>query len=77
MASNMFMYNELNKETNVFNNTYDGSKYMSFYKDPNDELGYIVEFENVKDDKLKEIHFDITTSEIDKYEIGNEVKISK
>ncbi|AOR23798.1 DUF4179 domain-containing protein [Clostridium taeniosporum] len=77
MASNMVMYDEPNKETESFNNTYDGSKYMSFYKNPNDELGYIVEFGNVKDNKLKEIHFDCTTSEIDKYEIGNEVEISK
>ncbi len=73
MASNMYMNYELDKEE-VF---YESYKYTSFYKDPNDELGYVVEFNNIKDNKLMEIHLDCTTSKIDKYEIGKEVELSK
>ncbi|WP_252229773.1 MULTISPECIES: DUF4179 domain-containing protein [unclassified Clostridium] len=73
MASNMYMNYELDKEE-VF---YESYKYTSFYKDPNHELGYVVEFNNIKDNKLMEIHLDCTTSKIDKYEIGKEVELSK
>lgn len=73
MTSNMYMNYEPDKEE-VF---YESYKYTSFYKDPNDELGYVVEFNNIKDNKLMEIHLDCTISKIDKYEIGKEVELSK
>ncbi|WP_252243091.1 MULTISPECIES: DUF4179 domain-containing protein [unclassified Clostridium] len=73
MASNMYMNYELDKEE-VF---YESYKYTSFYKDPNDEFGYIVEFNNVPKDKTMDVNFDFNISKIDKYEIGNEVELSK
>ncbi|KAI3349565.1 DUF4179 domain-containing protein [Clostridium botulinum] len=73
MASNMYMNYEPDKEE-IF---YESYKYTSFYKDPNDELGYVVEFNNIKDNKLMEIHLDCTISKIDKYKIGKEIELSK
>ncbi|NFR88128.1 DUF4179 domain-containing protein [Clostridium sp. ZS2] len=73
MASNMYMNYELDKEE-VF---YESYKYTSFYKDPNDEFGYIIEFNNVPKDKTMDVNFDFNISKIDKYEIGNEVELSK
>ncbi|WP_315078849.1 DUF4179 domain-containing protein [uncultured Clostridium sp.] len=77
MVNNIDMYQEL--DDNIFDvkDMYDSSTHMSFYKDSNDSLGYIVEFSNVPKDKIMNINIDSNISKIDKYEIGNEVELSK
>lgn len=50
---------------------------MTFYKDPKDTLGYIVEFPNVKKDKAMTLYFDNLISQIDKYTLGNEVTLTE
>lgn len=76
MASSMNMYYQF-KEEQINYVIYDSNKYMSFYKDPNDEFGYIAEFNNVDKDKVLELYFDDIIKQIDKYNIGSEIKISK
>lgn len=71
MASNMYVNCELD------NDNYDCDRNMSFYKDPNDELGYIVELDNIIKDKIIDVNFNLAISKIDKYEIGNEVELFK
>lgn len=64
-------------EGQVYYSNYDSDKNMSFYKDPNVALGYIVEFNNVE----KDIAFDILSrdniEQIDRYTLGSEIQISK
>lgn len=50
---------------------------MNFYKDPNGDLGHIVEFNNADKDKLLELSFDQTIKQIDRYDVGSEIQISK
>lgn len=76
MASNMSMYYKfVEGQTNY--SSYESDKYMSFYKDPNDALGYIVEFNNVEKDKALELICRDNIKQIDRYKIGNEIQISK
>ncbi|MFW2490454.1 DUF4179 domain-containing protein [Clostridium chromiireducens] len=76
MASSMSIYYQfVEGQTNYTD--YDSDKYMSFYKDPNDALGYIVEFNNVKKDKALELIFRENIEQIDRYNIGNEIQVSK
>ncbi|ACD23228.1 DUF4179 domain-containing protein [Clostridium botulinum] len=77
MVTNMFIDYEVDVEKFNYENNYDGRKNMSFYKDPSDELGYVVEFNNVPKDKTMDMNFDFNISKIDKYEIGTEVELSK
>ena len=76
MASNVRMYYKfVEGQTNYSN--YDSDNYMSFYKDPNNALGYIVEFDNVEKDKALELGFENNIKQIDRYKVGNEIQISK
>lgn len=50
---------------------------MSFYKDSKDKLGYVVEFDNVEKDKVVNLNIDNMVKQIDKFEIGDEIQISK
>ncbi|MVX65466.1 DUF4179 domain-containing protein [Clostridium chromiireducens] len=76
MASSMSIYYQfVEGQTNYTD--YDSDKYMSFYKDPNDALGYIVEFNDVKKDKALELIFRENIEQIDRYNIGNEIQVSK
>lgn len=76
MASNMSIYYQfVEGQTNYIN--YDSDKYMSFYKDPNDALGYIVEFNNIEKDKALELTFMDNIKQINRYNVGKEIQISK
>lgn len=77
MASNMFMYYNLGKDNLSYSSVYEDSQYISFYKDSKDSLGYVVEFNNVAKDKLIELDFDSVIKQIDKFKIGDEVKITE
>ena len=77
MVTNIFMDYQLDIKNVNYSNSYESRKNMSFYKDLNDEFGYVVEFNNVPKDKTMDVNFDFNISKIDKYEIGNEVIISK
>lgn len=77
LASNIninYHFEEGKEDIIVF---YDSDQYMSFYKDPKETLGYIVEFNNVKKDKAVDLHYDTVIKQIDKYKVGNEIQISK
>jgi hypothetical protein len=50
---------------------------MSFYKDPNVALGYIVEFNDVEKDKSLDIISRDNIEQIDRYNLGSEIQISK
>lgn len=77
MASNMFIYYNLVNDKLGYNNMYNSRQHMSFYKDSNYALGYVVEFNNVDKDRLVELNFENMISQIDKFEVGDEIQISK
>lgn len=76
MVNGMNMYYQFTEDQLGYI-SYDSDKYMSFYKDPNDDLGYIVEFNNVDKDKVLELSFNETIKQIDRYDVGSEIQISK
>lgn len=76
MASNMRMYYKFTEDTNNYIN-YESENYMSFYKDPKEAFGYIVEFDNVEKDKALELDIDNNIKLIDRYKAGQEIKLSK
>lgn len=51
--------------------------HMSFYKDPKDALGYVVEFDNVEKDKALELGLENNIKQIDRYKVGKEMQASK
>lgn len=77
MASNMFMYYNVGEDKLGYNNIYDSSRHMTFYKDSKDALGYVVEFDNVEKDKAIDLDFESMIKQIDKYKVGDEIQISK
>jgi hypothetical protein len=76
MASNMRMYYKFEEDTTNYVH-YDGEEYMSFYKDPKEAFGYIVEFTNVEKDKALELSVDSNIKLIDRYKVGKEIQVSK
>ena len=50
---------------------------MSFYKDPKEAFGYILELDNVKKDKVVELSFDTLIKYVDRYKIEDEIKLAK
>lgn len=74
MASTMCIYPKIEEGKTVYYN-YISQKNMSFYKDPDDSLGYIVEFDNLERDKKLELNFDYGIKEIDKYKIDDEIQL--
>lgn len=56
---------------------YDGNKNVVFYKDSKEALGYIVEFNDVQNDKTVEIGYNNLMKQIDKFKIGDEIQIAK
>jgi hypothetical protein len=76
MACNMNMYYQF-VEGKVYYSNYQSDNYMSFYKDPNDALGYVVEFDNVEKDKALELGFEHNIKQIDRYKVGKEIQVSK
>ena len=76
MASNMMMYYKFEEDTKNYVH-YDDEEYMSFYKDPKEAVGYIVEFNNVEKDIALELSVDSNIKLIDRYKVGQEIKLSK
>lgn len=77
MASNMLMYYDVEKDKENYSRRYNSSSNMTFYKDSNDDLGYVVEFSNVEKGKTEEVTFDNIIKEIDRYKVEDEIKITK
>lgn len=79
LASSLFMdYKHENSKKDYYDHDYyDGNERTTFYKDPNDSLGYIVEFSNVKKDVNTQIDYDPTISLINAYTVGDEIQLSK
>lgn len=77
IASNVDMYYQFT-EDQVNYRSYDSDSYTSFYKDPNNDFGYIVEFDNVdKDEAINLAVYNRSIQLIDKYKIGDEIQVSK
>lgn len=76
MASTACIYYKVDKGQEYFDH-YFSTEHMSFYKDPKNSLGYIVEFADVNNNKEIELNFDGLISQIDKYKIGDEIQLSK
>ena len=64
-------------DSNSDSNVLYSSEDMSLYKDPNNALGYVVEFDNVGKDRALELSIDKGISKIDKFKIGDIIQISK
>ncbi len=77
MVNNMFMNYEVDENNIMFSNMYNNGKDESFYKDSNEDLGYVVEFNNVEKDRMVNLNIKSIINQIDKFEIGNEVELSK
>lgn len=56
-------------------NLYYSNDSTSFYKDPKDSLGYIVEFDNVQKNKATILSVDPTINQINLYKLGDEIKL--
>lgn len=76
MASTLFMHYKVDDAKKDYD-YYDGNQRTTFYKDPNDSLGYIVEFSNVKKDVNTQIDCEATVSPTDGFTIGDEIQLSK
>ncbi|EHI99460.1 hypothetical protein CDLVIII_2862 [Clostridium sp. DL-VIII] len=77
MASTMGLYPTIEDIKAKHYSFYKDEENMSFYKDANDSLGYIVEFDNFDKDEKMELGFESIIKEIDRFQIGNEVNLSK
>ncbi|WP_252238154.1 DUF4179 domain-containing protein [Clostridium sp. VAP51] len=77
MANNMFMNYEFDENNIMFSDMYNNRKDKSFYKDSNEDLGYVVEFNNVEKDRMINLNIESIISKIDKFEIGKEVELFK
>ncbi|WP_252229771.1 MULTISPECIES: DUF4179 domain-containing protein [unclassified Clostridium] len=77
MVNNMFMNYEVDENNIMFSNMYNNGKDKSFYKDSNEDLGYVVEFNNVEKDRMVNLNIKSIINQIDKFEIGNEVELYK
>lgn len=75
MASNMRInYNNIKgKDTFAYYN----NNNLVFYKDPTDNLGYIIEFHDVQKDKKVKVTIDDMIKYVDKFKIGDEIQVSK
>lgn len=73
MASNLEAYYQ-SKEGENDHSFYDNEN-VSFYKDPKEALGYIVEFENVAKDKRVDLSFNTTIKYSNRYTLEDEIKL--
>ena len=64
-------------EGKVNYSNYQSDNSMIFYKDQKDDLGYIVEFDNLEKDKAFELNFGYDIKQIDIYKVGSEIQVSK
>lgn len=76
MAATMNIKYAAQNSNSKYSLNYDSSKHMRFYKDSKDAFGYVVEFDNVEKDKVLELESENIISQIDKFTVGNEIKIS-
>ena len=76
MASTACLFNKFDENQQDYDD-YISNQNMSFYKDPKDSLGYIIEFSNTKKDKAMEFNLDNLIKLADKFTIGNETQLSK
>lgn len=76
MAASMSGHYIINENKTDYEN-YDCDENKTFYKDPKDSLSYVVEFSNVKKDKVLELHFDSLIKQIDKFKVGDEIQLLK
>lgn len=76
MAASMSGYYIMNENKTNYEN-YNCDENKIFYKNPKDSLSYVVEFDNVKKDKILELHFDSLIKQIDKYKVGDEIQLLK
>ncbi|MFT8351280.1 DUF4179 domain-containing protein [Clostridium saccharoperbutylacetonicum] len=74
MATNMFIHYIYGK--NDLNHNYIKNDDITLYKDPNEALSYITEFKDPEIDKALNINFDDSIILIDKYKLGNEIKLT-
>lgn len=75
IASNIYLnYNYVKGQKDI---VHYANNCTSFYKDPKDSLGYIVEFDNVQKDKAVILDVDPMLKSIDTYKMDDEIKISK
>jgi len=74
MASNIYANYQYIKEEK-YHDFYKAFN-MSFYKDPKEAFGYILELDNVKKDKVVELSFDTLIKYVDRYKIEDEIKLS-
>jgi hypothetical protein len=77
MAATAEIYYKYDKDQIDYSDDYISTENMSFYKDPKDPLGYVIEFNNVKKDKTMEFSFDELIKLVDKFTFGNEVQLFK
>ena len=75
MASNIYANYQYIKEEK-YHDFYKAFN-MSFYKDPKEAFGYILELDNVKKDKVVELSFDTLIKYVDRYKIEDEIKLAK
>jgi hypothetical protein len=77
MASNLRLSYHYDKDIDKENRDYvfyDNNS-VSFYKDPKEALGYIVEFNNVEKSKNAELHFNKLIKQADNYNLADEIKL--
>lgn len=76
MASNIYMNYHVEEGEFDRSSYYDGNDNVSFYKDSKNALGYVVEFNNVEKDKVVNLNLNCMIKQIDRYKVGEEIKIS-
>ncbi|WP_026885552.1 DUF4179 domain-containing protein [Clostridium beijerinckii] len=75
IASNISLnYNHVKGQNDT--TIYNYNRFISFYKDPKDSLGYIVEFDNVDKDKAAALNISPMIKEISTYKMSDEIKLS-
>jgi hypothetical protein len=74
MASNIRLNYHYEKEKD--DNLYYNNNYSSFYKDPKESLGYIVELNNVEKNKNAELRFNKIIKQVDNYKLSDEIKLA-
>jgi hypothetical protein len=77
MASNIYMNYHIEEGKFDRSSYYEGNDNVSFYKDSKNALGYVVEFNNVEKDKAINLNLNCIIKQIDRYKVGEEIKISK
>lgn len=73
MASNMRIHYQMSQENDDM--LYYNNSNVSFYKDPKESLGYIVEFDNVQKGKSVDADISRIIKQADKYDLEDEVQI--